>query len=105
MEMLTPRDDTRSPALFIEPPGLTDTVEQAARGSLYHHPNGCRRITAVGLVSPKTYEPIAPLTYLRAQHILGLEQGDQWLLVLTFDGGERKQTRDLGPNLPILVRY
>jgi len=105
MEMLTPRDDTRSPALFIEPRALTDPGEQAARASLYHHPLGCRRITAIGLVSPKTYQPIAPLKYLQAQHILGLEQGDQWLLVLTFDGGKRKQSKDLRPDLPIIVRY
>lgn len=105
MEMLTPRDDTRSPALFIEPPALTDTGDQAARASHYHHPIGARRITAIGLVSPKTYQPIAPLRYLEAQHILSLKQDDQWLLVLTFDGGKRKQSKDLRPDLPVVVQY
>src|SRR5215475_12508411 len=33
MVMLTPREDTRSPALFIEPRALADTGEQAVLGS------------------------------------------------------------------------
>jgi hypothetical protein len=105
MEMLTPRDDTRSPALFIEPRGLTDTAEQAARGSRYHHPSGARRITAIRLISPKTYEPIAALKYLEAQHVLSVSKGDQWLLELTFDDGKRKKSEDLRPDLPITIRY
>lgn len=64
MVMLTPRDDTRSPALFIEPRALTDTGERAERALLYHHPIGTRRITAIRQISPKTYQPIAALTYL-----------------------------------------
>ena len=105
MEMLTPRDDTRSPALFIEPRALTDTGEQAARASLYHHPIGSRRITAIRLISPKTYQPIASLKYLQTQHVLSIKQGDQWLLELTFDGGKRKKSKDLRPDLPIVIRY
>jgi hypothetical protein len=105
MEMLTPRDDTRSPALFIEPRALTDTGEQAARALLYHHAVGARRVTAIELISPKTYQSIAPLKFLQTEHILSLKQGDQWLLVLTFDGGKRKQSKDLRPDLPIIIRY
>jgi Glyoxalase-like domain len=105
MVMLTPRDDTRSPALFIEPRGLTDTGEQAARAALYDHPIGARRITAIRLISPKTYQPIASLKYLQTQHVLSIKAGDQWLLELTFDGGKRKQTKDLRPDLPVVIRY
>jgi hypothetical protein len=105
MEMLTPRDDTRSPALFIEPRALTDTSEQAARASRYHHPIGTRQITAIRLISPKTYEPIAALKYLQSQHVLSVTQGDQWLLELTFDGGKRKKSKDLRPDFPVVIRY
>jgi hypothetical protein len=105
MEMLTPRDDTQSPALFIEPPALTDTGEQAARASRYHHPIGARRITAIRLISPKAYDPITSLKYLQAQHVLSLKQGDQWLLELTFDGGKSKKSKDFRPDLPIIIRY
>jgi hypothetical protein len=105
MVMLTPRDDTRSPALFIEPRALTNTGEQAARASLYHHPIGVQQLIAVRLVSPKTYQPIASLKYLQTQHVLSIKQGDQWLVELTFDGGKRKKSKDLRPDLPIVIRY
>jgi hypothetical protein len=75
MEMLTPRDDTRSPALFVEPLPLSNTGEQAARATLYHHPIGVRRITAIQLISPKTYQPICgtyvPTEAAPSQHRAG----------------------------------
>jgi len=105
MIMLTPRDDTRSPALFIEPRTLTDSGEQAQRASLYHHPIGARRITSILLVSAKKYQPIAALIYLQKQHLLSITQGDEWLLELTFDGGVKKKLKDLRPDLPLVIRY
>jgi len=105
MEMLTPRDDTRSPALFIEPPALADPAEQAKRGALYHHPIGARRLTAIRLTSPKAYEPIAALKYLQGKNLLSVGRGDQWLLELTLDGGARKGSKDLRPDLPVVIRY
>jgi len=105
MEMLTPRDDTRSPALFIEPPALTDTKKQASRASLYRHPIGCRRITGIRLTSPRSYEPIASLKYLEGQHVVDLNPGDAWLMEVIFDGGKTKRSKDLRPNLPLVIRY
>ena len=105
MLMLTPRDDKFSPALSVEPRALADTAEQAARGARFHHPNGARRITAVRVISPRTYQPIPSLQFARSQHVLALGQGDQWLLELTLDAGRRKARRDLRPDLPLVVRY
>jgi len=105
MEMLIPRDDTRSPALFIAPRELTDRQKQAERGSRYHHSLGCRRLTSAGLILPGTYRPIAALEYLEGLHILSIKSGDEWLLELTFDDGARKKSKDLRPELPILIRY
>lgn len=105
MVMLTPRDDTRSPALYIEPRALTGMAEQAARASLHHHPIGAPRITAVRLLSPKEYQPIPALTYLQEQRLLSLEKSDEWLLELTFDSGIKKKSKDLRPELPLVIRY
>jgi len=105
MEMLTPRDDTRSPALFIEPLALSDTGEQAARAKLYLHPIGVHRITATQLISPKTYQPIAALTYMQKQHLLSIKPGDEWIVELTFDEGKREKSKDLRPDLPLVIRY
>jgi len=105
IEMLTPRDDTRSPALFIEPHALSDTKEQAARAALYHHSIGVRRMTGVRLVSPKTYEPIEALRYLEKQGLVRVGKGGEWMAELTFDGGKQGKMKDLRPDLPLVIRY
>jgi hypothetical protein len=105
IEILTPRDDTKSPSLFISPRVLTSRAEQAARASLYSQPNGVHEVTAVRLLTPKTYQPIEPLNYLQKADILSLQQGDDWLIELTFDGGKQGKSKDLRPDLPLVVRY
>ncbi len=105
MVMLTAREDTLSPALFIEPPSLADTVKQAARGALYDHPIGCRRITGVWLIYPGTYQPTAALQYLQRQHLVNSAPGDEWRVEVTFDGTGHKKRLDLRPGLPLLIRY
>jgi hypothetical protein len=105
IEMLTPRDDKVSPSLFITPRALTDTAEQAARAALYHHPLGVHRITSIDLKSPKSYQPIEPIAYLTKQGLLSFDSGDEWLLELTFDSGKQKKSKDLRPDLPIVIRY
>ena len=105
MVMLTPREDTRSPALYIAPRALTDQDKQAALAARFHHPLGVHRITSVRLVSPKTYQPIESLGYLQKKKIVGLRQGQEWLLELTFDDGKKKRSKDLRPTLPLLLCY
>ncbi len=105
IEILTPRDDTRSPSLFITPAALTDTQEQAARAARFNHPIGVHTVTGVRLISPETYQPIAALTYLQKQGILSTGRGETWLLELTFDGGKKGKSKDLRPDLPLIVRY
>jgi hypothetical protein len=105
IEMLTPRDDTGSPSLFVSPRALSDPGEQAARAARFHHPAGAHRITAVRLLCPKTYQPIAPLSYLNRMHLLDLQQNDEWTVELTFDNGGKELSRDLRPDLPLVIRY
>jgi hypothetical protein len=105
MVMLTPRPDTHSPALFIEPGAVTDLGEQAARASRFHHRNGVHHITAVRLITPPTYQPIEPLKFMQEQGILTIEQGDGWLAELTFDSGGQKKINDLRPDLPLRIHY
>jgi len=105
IEMLTPRDDKTSPSLFVSPRALSDLGEQAARASRFHHPIGVHRITAVRLTSPKIYRPIASLAYLKKTHALDVQEGEDWAVELTFDGGGKGKSRDLRPDLPLLIRY
>lgn len=113
IEMLTPRDDTKSPSLFISPKELL--MDEAAivkaihsgspQASMYRHPNGVHRVTAMRLLSPKTYQPIEPLTYLEKLKVFDSGQSNAWLVELTFDGGQKQKTADLRPQLPLVVRY
>jgi hypothetical protein len=64
-----------------------------------------RRITALTLISPGTYQPIAALKYLETEHVLTVKQGDQWRLELTFEYEKREKSKDLRPELPMIVRY
>jgi len=105
VEMLTPREDTRSPALLTEPRALTDTAEQEKRASRFHHSIGAHRVTSICLVSPKTYQPIEPLAYLEKRGVLIGKQGDGWLVELTFDDGKEKKSKDLRPDIPVVIQY
>jgi hypothetical protein len=105
IQMLTPREDTTSPSLFISPRGLADKGEQAARASRFHHPIGVRRVTSVRLIYPKTYRPIEPLSYLNRMHVLEVQKGDEWAVELTFDGRQKGKSRDFRPGLPLVIRY
>jgi hypothetical protein len=103
--MLTPRDDTQSPSLFISPRTLEDAHAQEVRASLYHHSMGVQRVTSIRLISPNTYQPIESLTYLQELHVIDLGRGEEWLVELTFDGGKNNKSQDLRPSLPLVLRY
>lgn len=102
-EMLTPRDDAQSPSLSVS--RGTDQREQAARAALYRHPLGVHKITGVALIAPKAYKPIPPLTFVQAEAAVDVAQGEEWALVLTFDGGKKKKSKDLRPDLPLVIHY
>jgi hypothetical protein len=113
IEMLTPRDDTTSPSLFISPRDLAENESENRKAAsdhsksarIFEHPIGVERVTAIRLASPKGYRPIGALTYLQNAGVLTLDRGDEWLVELTFDNGLRGKTRDLRPDLPLLIHY
>lgn len=113
IEMLTARDDTKSPSLFIPPRSLEvnesanrEKIRRgAAEASMFAHPNKLQRITAIRLVSPKTYKPVEAITYLEKAGVFELRPGQEWLLELTFDNGKKRETKDLRPDLPLIVHY
>jgi hypothetical protein len=108
IEMFTPREDSLSPSLFISavPPNGNREKQQNVRWDRSpRHPNGARRVTAVKLVYPTSYNPIEPLVYLRDQGTVSLESGQSWLVELTLDSGKRKESKDMRPDLPLVIHY
>ncbi|HYK42165.1 MAG TPA: VOC family protein, partial [Thermoanaerobaculia bacterium] len=87
IEMLTPREDTRSPSLFISPrdPGSAESPDpnavhlgKAESDPVFQHPNRARRLSRIRLAMPPAYVPIEPLKYLEATGVLSLSRGDAW---------------------------
>ncbi|MDQ2871283.1 MAG: VOC family protein [Acidobacteriota bacterium] len=114
IEMLTPRDDSTSPSLFISardasfPPAADAndlTLRKDPADPVFHHPIGVKRLSSVRLLAPAEYRPIPPLTYLQERGVIGSGAAERWLVELTFDGGARGESRDLRPELPLTIRY
>jgi hypothetical protein len=113
IEMLTPRDDAKSPSFFTIPEYLA--VNELANWKSAHHNSksakkfshqiGVERITGIRFISPQGYEPIEAFTYLQNLGIIALDKSDEWAAELTFDNGRKGKTKDLRPNLPLLLRY
>ena len=112
IEILTPRDDTKSPSFFIEPPALA--VKAQANRKLadndpklasFQHPIGVERITEIRIVKPKAYQPIVAFTYLEKAGIFKVSEGTEWAIEITFDAGRKSQTKDLRPDLPLMIHY
>jgi hypothetical protein len=112
IEILTARDDTKSPSLFIEPSVLAvkeeanrKLAENDPKRSAFQHPIGVERLTEIRLVKPKEYQPAAAFTYLEKTGIFKSSEGKEWAIEITFDAGRKMQTKDLRPDLPLTIRY
>jgi hypothetical protein len=112
IEILTPRDDTKSPSFFIEPPVLTVSeeanrklAENDPKRALFQHSIGVERITKIGIIRPREYQPIAPFAYLEKTGVIKAEEGNEWAVDVTFDDGRKAQTKDLRPDLPLIIHY
>jgi len=110
IEILTPRDDTTSPSFAIPPRELAaDDIEQRKRDSGvsdFSHAIGVHRITALQLIAPRAYQPIAPLRFLERERLMKpTMSGDAWTLELTFDHGAQRKERDFRPELPLVIHY
>jgi len=112
IEILTARDDTKSPSFFIEPTALAvkeganrKVPEKDPKRSSFQHPIGVERVTAIQIVRPKEYQLVAAFSYLEKADIFKSTEGKEWALEITFDDGQKGQTKDLRPDLPLAIRY
>jgi len=114
IEILTPRDDTHSPSLFITPRELSASDDPKAAAermkeagiSTFAQPIGVKRMTVVRFLRPPGYQPIEAMTYLESHGVLKTsEPGETWTVELTFDDGAQHKTRDFRPQLPLVIRY
>ena len=105
IEILTARDDTKSPSFFIEPAELAVKANSHDSRHASDHPLGVQRITDIRLVRPKEYQPVDAFKYLEQAGIFRSSEGTEWAVQLTFDAGRKGQTKDLRLDLPLVLHY
>jgi len=115
IEILTARDDTKSPSFFIEPSVLAvkdeanrkiDNASPARTANpASDHPIGVERVTGIQLIRPKEYQPVAAFAYLEKAGLFKSTEGKEWAIEISFDGRRKAQTKDLRPDLPLIIHY
>jgi len=88
--------------IFIDRPSAR-TVSRTTREQMPG--SGVERTTDIQLIRPKEYQPVAAFTYLENAGIFKSTEGKEWAIELTFDDGRKVETKDLRPDLPLIIRY
>jgi Glyoxalase-like domain len=110
MEMLTPREMPKAVSLSIHPPSARESENEIlardpVKGHMFLHPNGARRLSALRVVAPSAdaFPPAA--SYLAGLGLIKFDVGSRWLLEVTLDNGKQRKTRNLEPDLPMVIHY
>jgi hypothetical protein len=72
---------------------------------IFLHPNGARRLTAMRVIAPSAESLPPSSSYLADHRLIKFEVGKGWLLDITLDGGKQGVTKDLEPDLPMVIHY
>jgi len=111
IEMLTPKQTPKAVSLSIASHPKAPESENVAlmrdpaKGAVYLHPNGARRLTRVRVVAPSADGLPPAASYVAGLGLMKFDVGKQWLLEVTLDDGKRGITKDLQPDLPMVVHY
>jgi hypothetical protein len=111
IEMLTPKEMPKAVSLSISSHavGSRKINEALARdpgkNAVFQHPNGARRLTAVRVVAPAADRLPPAAAYLAGHGLMRFDVGGPWLLDVTLDHGAQGVTRDLQPELPMVIHY
>lgn len=112
IEMMTPREMPKAVSLSISShPASTRESENEAlardpvKGAIFLHPNGARRLTGLRLVAPDPDGLPPAASYLARHGLVKFDVGSHWLLEVTLDNGKQGVTKDLEPDLPMVIHY
>lgn len=112
IEMMTPKEMPRAVSLSIssQPATMRASENEAlardpVKGAMFLHPNGARRLTGLRVVAPRAdrFPPVA--SYLAGLGLVTFDIGEHWLLDVTLDNGKQGVTKDLEPDLPMVIHY
>jgi len=112
IEMMTPRETPKAVSLSISShaPSTRESENEALardpdKGAMFLHPNGARRLTGLRVVAPSADALPPAASYLAGHGLVKFDVGSQWWLDVTLDDGKQGVTRDLQPDLPMVIHY
>jgi len=112
IEMMTPKEMPKAVSLSISSHyASTRESENEAlardpvKGAMFLHPNGARRLTALRVVAPNTGSFPSAASYIARHGLVKFDIGSHWLLDVTLDNGKQGVTKDLEPDLPMVIHY
>jgi hypothetical protein len=111
IEILTPKETPKAVSLSIASHPKTPESDNEAllrdpvKGGIFRHPNGARRLTGLRVVAPSAAGLPPAASYLSGLGQVKFDVGNQWLLEVTLDEGKKGVTKDLRPDLPMVVHY
>jgi hypothetical protein len=112
IEMMSPREMPKAVSLSISShPASTRESENEAlardpvKGAMFLHPNGARRLTELRVVAPNADSFPPATSYIAGHGLVKFEVGSRWLLDVTLDNGRQGVTKDLEPELPMIIHY
>ncbi len=111
IEMLTPRQMLRAVSLSISSqPPISESenrklAQDPAKGAMFLHPNGARRLTGLRVVAPSADGLPPAASYIADFGQVKFDVGGRWLLEVTLDDGKRGVTKSLEPDLPMIIHY
>jgi len=110
IEMMTPKEMPKAVSLSIHPANTSERENEALardpiQGAMFLHPNGARHLTGVRVVAPSAdgFPPAA--SYIAGHGLAKFDVGSHWLLEVTLDNGRQGVTKDLQPDLPMLIHF
>ena len=109
IEIMTPKETPKAVSLSISPQpenGEKENEELArdpVKGEMLHHPNGARRLTGVRVIAPDASDLPPAASYIAEHGLMQFGVGNKWLIEVTLDDGKQGLTKDLAPDLPIII--
>jgi hypothetical protein len=112
IEMLTPKEMPKAVSLSISSHSASTREKEnemlardPVKGAMFLHPNGARRLTGLRVVAPSAegFPPAA--SYIAGHGLVKFDVGSRWLLDVTLDGGKQGVTKNLEPDLPMVIHY
>jgi hypothetical protein len=112
IEMMTPKEMPKAVSLSISSHSESTREETNAKlardpvkGAMFLHPNGTRRLTGLRVFAPRADALPPAVNYISKQGLAEFTVGSNWILDLTLDDGGQHITRELQPDLPLIVHY